>query len=89
MTKSIKIVSVTVLLTGATACMQTNGGMERPSPTHRWTTDQEITRTEYNFDHQRCIEQSNVSVDGAVKTDDAFVAYEQCMEGKGYILATY
>lgn len=75
----------------------------RPEPTHRWIADMDVSRAKYNFDNNACVletsdssaESSDSHVearleDRSLRRDEpAFVAYERCMEGKGYNLATY
>ena len=72
---------------------------DRPEPTHKWIADMDVPRAKYNFDNNVCAAAAHdVGLDatgGRVaaapmrRGEPAFVAYERCMEGKGYNLATY
>lgn len=69
------------------------------TPTHRWVSELDVSRTRYNFDNKRCADQAAMSValgrhagrsnEGIRTTDPEFRSYQRCMESRGYTLATY
>lgn len=103
MIRLLKALAVVFLLVGAVGC--TTQGVpdtavaDRPEPTHRWIANMDVSRAKYNFDNNACVRQtrdgsaeplhSRVEERPLRRDEPAFVAYERCMEGKGYNLATY
>ena len=76
------------------------GAPEADAPTHRWVTQKDVSSTKYNFDNKVCAEESTVDFHAAHNGDGGnaahlrhgtpeFAHYEQCMQSKGYDLATY
>ncbi len=70
-------------------CSLTDVRGGQPSPTHRWVAQTDGSRAKYNFHNSQCAKEAAVEVGAARKSDPEFVAYERCMEQKGYTLATY
>ena len=73
----------------AFGCSTTQTSDPSVSPTHRWIAEMDVSRTKYNFDNRRCADEASVEVGATRKSAPAFTAYERCMEGRGYKLATY
>ena len=76
------------------------GAPEAGAPTHRWVAQEDVSSTKYNFDNKVCAEESTADFHAAHNGDGGnaahlrhgtpeFAHYEQCMQGKGYELATY
>ncbi len=71
------------------------------SPTHRWVSEKSITESRYSLHNQHCAQEVLAEIgterkrelDGRqvfpTAADAEFIAYERCMEEKGYTLATY
>ncbi|MEM7217103.1 MAG: hypothetical protein AAF515_01970 [Pseudomonadota bacterium] len=66
-----------VLTLGLGACVTT------PEVTHHWVSQSEVTGAEYRRDMVACGSVEEVTADSA-----AFKAYEQCMNQRGYQLAS-
>ena len=58
-------------------------------PTHQWVTDLDVSKARYNFDNKHCAAEARVDVGATGKFEPAFIAYERCMEDRGYRLSTY
>ena len=103
MIRLLKALAAVLLLAAATGCttqsVRAANVDDRPAPTHRWIANMDVSRAKYNFDNNACVRQTR---DGSAQPADsrveerplrrdepAFVAYERCMKGKGYNLATY
>lgn len=73
----------------ASGCSTT--AMEEPSmsPTHRWVSELDVSRAKYNYDNRSCAETARVDVGATKKSEPEFIAYERCMQDRGYRLATY
>lgn len=90
MAKTIKALTVTLLIVFGYGCQTTDHTGERASPTHRWlAADDDVTQARYNLHHSKCVEETGVDPDAMRRIDPAFEQYEQCMTTKGYTLATY
>ena len=89
---------VAVVLVTAFGCSTTFTQQDRQRPTHRWVADNGVSQARYNFDNTRCLDAAASASEGE-STDrpelemrqsaPEFQAYEQCMEQRGYRLATY
>lgn len=86
--KIIALTSVALALL-ATGCATTPTSESNVSPTHKWVPTESVTRAEYNWDHSKCIDASEVEVNGTTRSDPSFIAYQACMTERGYTLATY
>ena len=103
MDRLLKVLAATALLGMAFGCATTDvrdaAVADRPAPTHKWIADMDVSRAKYNFDNNACSGEARaVSPDASSegvearpmrRGEPAFVAYERCMESKGYNLATY
>ena len=85
----IKACAAISVLGFAFGCSTT--GTQEPSgtPTHRWVSELDVSRAKYNFDNKRCSETARVDVGATKKSEPEFIAYERCMQDRGYRLATY
>ncbi len=72
------------LLTTA-GCRGTNLATSEFTPTHRWARP-DTSIAEYNFHNVRCVRESDVNTAGAEPDSPEFLAYRECMEGKGFEL---
>ena len=84
-----KTLAAILALGVAFGCSTTNTQEPSMTPTHRWVSELDVSRAKYNFDNRRCAETANVDVGTANKSSPAFIAYERCMQARGYRLATY
>ena len=93
--KVLSVCAVSLIVCGCAATLVDN---ERQRPTHRWVTPADVPLARYNFDNTACKEQTLEAGDQSLESGEAeamrrsdprFAAYEQCMESKGYELATY
>jgi len=73
----------------ASACSTTATQEPSGTPTHRWVSELDVSRAKYNFDNKRCAETARVDVGATKKSEPEFIAYERCMQDRGYRLATY
>jgi len=73
----------------ALGCSTTNPQEPSITPTHRWVSELDVSRAKYNFDNKRCTETARVDVGTTRKSEPEFIAYERCMQERGYRLATY
>lgn len=73
----------------ALGCSTTNTQEPSITPTHRWVSELAVSRAKYNFDNKRCAEATRVDVGTTRKSEPEFLAYERCMQERGYRLATY
>lgn len=93
LTRNMALALLGVAVAGAVGCTTTSSVEAAVTPTHQWVAELDVSRAKYNFDNHSCAEAADVDVDpgdGALeKSTPAFVAYERCMEAKGYRLSTY
>ena len=88
--KTLAKTSAAVAASGvALGCSTTETQEPNITPTHRWVSELDASRAKYNFDNKRCAETARVDVGAAHKSSPEFVAYERCMQDRGYRLATY
>ena len=86
LTKALAAISALGLVFGCSTTATEESSM---TPTHRWVSELDVSRAKYNFDNRRCAETARVDVGATKKSEPEFIAYERCMQGKGYRLATY
>ena len=103
MDRILKVLAAIALLGAASGCttqdVRNDAVADRPTPTHRWIADMDVSRAKYNFDNNTCAHEAR---DSSLEASDSrvelrpmrrdgaeFTTYERCMEGKGYSLATY
>ena len=84
-----KTVAALAALGGAFGCATTEPREPSTTPTHRWVAEIDVSRAKYNFDNRSCAEAAQVDVGATAKSAPTFLAYERCMEERGYRLATY
>lgn len=81
----------------ATICGCATAPVDNQRPTHRWVTEADVSQARYNFDRTQCRAEAGsggqaqdvVEGPGVRRSDPEFAAYQLCMEGRGYQLATY
>lgn len=76
---------LTAILAIGTGCSAVNVADEAFGPTHRWARP-DTTIAQYNFHNVRCVRESEVNLRGTYDSSAEFLAYRDCMEGKGFEL---
>lgn len=76
---------LTAILAMGTGCSAVSLVDSEFSPTHRWARP-DTPVAQYNFHNVRCVEESKVDLRGAHGGSAEFLAYRDCMEGKGFEL---
>lgn len=84
-----KTLAAVSALGAAFGCSTTNTQEPNITPTHRWVSELDVSRAKYNFDNRLCAETASVDVGTTKKSEPEFIAYERCMQERGYRLATY
>lgn len=85
----IKVIAAVALVAAGFGCATTDVGEDRLSPTHRWVAQKDVSKAKYNFDNKRCTDESSIDDGPLTKSSPEFIAYERCMEGRGYKLASF
>ena len=86
MAKIIRALASVAVLGVGMGCSTTNTGGDATSPTHRWLAKVDVSIAKYNLHNKQCADETQVDVQGMRKTAPEFVAYERCMNAKGYTL---
>lgn len=88
MANVIKALAAAVVVSAGFGCSTTDLSVEHATPTHRWLADTDVSIARYNYHNTQCIDETNVDLESLRKAAPEFVAYEQCMNAKGYRLVT-
>lgn len=86
MANVIKALAAVVVLSVGFGCSTTGTGGESVPPTHRWFADTDVSIARYNLHNTQCADETKVDLARMRKAAPEFVAYEQCMNAKGYRL---
>lgn len=86
MAKVIKALATVSAMLVAFGCSTTNTGVDVTTPTHSWFANVDVSTAKYNLHNKQCVDQTKVDVQGMHKSTPEFVAYERCMNAKGYTL---
>ena len=86
MAKVIKALATVSVMVVAFGCSTTNTGGDATTPTHSWFADVDVSTAKYNLHNKQCVDATKVDVQGMHKSPPEFIAYERCMNAKGYTL---
>ena len=92
---AVKLWVAAIVVAAVCGCATT--AVDNQRPTHRWVTEADVSQARYNFDRTQCRvgmgdedQAKDVAHElGLRRSDPEFVAYQLCMERRGYQLATY
>ena len=86
MAKVIKALAAVSAMVVAFGCSTTNTGGDVATPTHRWFANVDVSTARYNLHNTQCVDETKVDVQGMHQSTPEFIAYERCMNAKGYTL---